>query len=106
MRTKTGLPRFLAIKIPLSQSFPCVGDSGNETDLPHTHKISSKRISSLHFIMSIVKRPFYSFRWKRRLSGPCLDTTLPAAKYAYNLEHRETLFIIMEAVRTCYKLGS
>ena len=92
MRTKTRLPRFLAIKIPLSQSFPCVGDSGNETDLPHTQKkMFSKRISALHFIMTIVKRPFYSFRWKRRLSWPCLDTTLPAAKYAYNLEHRETM---------------
>ena len=68
MRTKTGLPLFSAIKkIPLSQSFPCIGDSGNEFDLPQKY-LFSERISALHFIVSIVNRPFYGFRWKRSLS--------------------------------------
>ena len=51
------------IKIPLSQRFPCVGDSGNEIDLPQ----ESMRISGFHVIMSIVNRLFHSFRWKRGL---------------------------------------
>ena len=95
MRTKTGLPLFSAIKRSHYRRVFLASETLGTSFTYHKKYLFSKRISALHFIVSIVNGPFYSFRWKRSLSWPCLDTALPAAKFAYKLEHRETLFIII-----------
>ena len=96
MYTKTVLLLFSAIKKKSHYRRVFLAPETLGTSLTYHKKyLFSKRISALHFIVSIVNRPFYSFRWERSLSWLCLDTTLPAAKFAYKLEHRETLFIII-----------
>ena len=95
MHTKTGLPLFSAIKKFHYRRVFLASETLGTSLTYHKKYLFSKRISALHFIVSIVNRPFYSLRWKRSLSWPCLDTTLPAAIFAYKLEHRETLFIII-----------
>ena len=95
MRTKIGLPLFSAIKKSHYRRVFLASETLGTSLTYHKKYLFSKRISGLHFIVSIVNRPFYSFRWKRSLSWTCLDTTLPAAKFAYKLEHRATLFIII-----------